>query len=173
MPQAAPSRSRPLPALDFGLCVPTIKFEAGLNGRQDTEFTFQAIDSLVNKGQQEALNPNIITNRVCDQADQRLQAANAAAKTTCLDAKAKIAALGTKDASTANTWNTLLGFDGTDINPDNASSLASSATLTKPPSLAKLVKRRLGGWFNFFPWVVSSTRSACTAALALGIVRVS
>lgn len=105
--------------LDFGLCVPTMKFEAGLNGRKETEFTFQAIDPIVNKGQQEALNPNIITNRICDQLTNVCNA-NAAAKAACLDAKSQISALGTRDADTANQWNTILGFEGTDINPDNA-----------------------------------------------------
>ncbi|TEY64566.1 hypothetical protein BOTCAL_0146g00130 [Botryotinia calthae] len=105
--------------LDFGLCVPTMKFEAGLNGRKDTEFTFQAIDPLVNKGQQEALNPNIITNRICDQLTNVCNA-NAAAKTACADAKTKISALGTKDVTTADAWNTALGFAGANTNPDNA-----------------------------------------------------
>ncbi|EHK23046.1 uncharacterized protein TRIVIDRAFT_150035 [Trichoderma virens Gv29-8] len=105
--------------LDFGLCVPTMKFEAGLNGRSTTEFTFQAIDPLVNKGQQEALNPNIITNRIHDQLTN-VCGANAAAKAAVADAQAKIAALGTRNADTANTWNSLLGFANTNINPDNA-----------------------------------------------------
>ncbi|KAK3361936.1 hypothetical protein B0T24DRAFT_98488 [Lasiosphaeria ovina] len=103
--------------LDFGLCAPTIKFEGGLGGRPATEFTFQAIDPLVSKGQQEALNPNIITNRICDQLTN-VCAANAAAKAACLAAKAQILALGTRNADTANTWNTILGFAGTDISPD-------------------------------------------------------
>jgi hypothetical protein len=105
--------------LDFGLCVPTMKFEAGLDGRSDTEFTFQAIDPLVNKGQEEALNPNIITNRICDQLTNVCNA-NAAAKTACTAAKAQILALGTKDVTTADAWNTALGFAGTNTNPDNA-----------------------------------------------------
>jgi hypothetical protein len=105
--------------LDFGLCVPTMKFEAGLDGRSDTEFTFQAIDPLVNKGQEEALNPNIITNRIHDQLTN-VCGANAAAKAAAADAQTKIAALGTKNADTANTWNSLLGFANTNINPDNA-----------------------------------------------------
>ncbi|APA07323.1 hypothetical protein SS1G_13115 [Sclerotinia sclerotiorum 1980 UF-70] len=105
--------------LSFGLCVPTMKFEAGLNGRKDTEFTFQAIDPLVNKGQQEALNPNIITNRICDQLTNVCNA-NEAAKTACAQAKAMISAAGTKDVSTANAWNTALGFEGADTNPDGA-----------------------------------------------------
>ncbi|KAK0725185.1 hypothetical protein B0H67DRAFT_550805 [Lasiosphaeris hirsuta] len=102
--------------LDFGLCIPTIKFVGGLGGRPATEFTFQAIDPLVSKGQQEALNPNIITNRICDQLTNVCEA-NAAAKSACLAAKAQISALGTRNADTANTWNTALGFDGADINP--------------------------------------------------------
>ncbi|KAJ8058599.1 hypothetical protein OCU04_012776 [Sclerotinia nivalis] len=105
--------------LSFGLCVPTMKFEAGLNGRKDTEFTFQAIDPLVNKGQQEALNPNIITNRICDQLTNVCNA-NEAAKTACAQAKAMISAAGTKDVSTADAWNTALGFEGADTNPDGA-----------------------------------------------------
>lgn len=105
--------------LDFGTCTPTIKFEAGLNGRKDTEFTFQAIDPVVNKGQQEALNPNIITNRICDQLGNVCGAA-ADAITACTAAKAQISALGTRDQSTADAWNTALGFAGTNTNPDNA-----------------------------------------------------
>ena len=103
--------------LDFGLCVPTMKFEAGLDGRSATESTFQAIEPLVNKGQQEALNPNIITNRICDQLTNVCNA-NDAAKTACDDAKTKIAALGTKDKTSADAWNTALGFDGADTQPD-------------------------------------------------------
>lgn len=105
--------------LDFGLCVPTMKFEAGLNGRKDTEFTFQAIDPLVNKGQQEALNPNIITNRIHDQLTN-VCGANDAAKNAAKDAQAKIQALGTRNADTAKTWNQLLGFANANTNPDDA-----------------------------------------------------
>ncbi|KAH6720721.1 hypothetical protein BKA61DRAFT_668622 [Leptodontidium sp. MPI-SDFR-AT-0119] len=106
-------------ANDFGTCTPTIKFEAGLNGRKDTEFTFQAIDPVVNKGQQEALNPNIITNRICDQL-RNVCGASDAGVAACLAAKADILALGTRDQSTADAWNTALGFAGTNTNPDNA-----------------------------------------------------
>ncbi|CAK7220602.1 hypothetical protein SBRCBS47491_004244 [Sporothrix bragantina] len=105
--------------LDFGLCVPTIKFEAGLDGRKDTEFTFQAIDPLVNKGQEEALNPNIITKRIADQLTNVCNA-NQAAKDAATAAVAQISALGTKDVTTADAWNTALGFAGTNTNPDNA-----------------------------------------------------
>ncbi|KAH8667366.1 hypothetical protein BGZ60DRAFT_528669 [Tricladium varicosporioides] len=105
--------------LDFGLCTPTIKFEAGLNGRKTTENTFQAIDPLVNKGQQEALNPAIITNRIHDQLTN-VCGANQAAKDAAAAAQAQIVALGTRDATTADAWNTALGFAGTNTNPDNA-----------------------------------------------------
>ncbi|KAK1781504.1 hypothetical protein QBC45DRAFT_430877 [Copromyces sp. CBS 386.78] len=103
-----------LAGADFGLCVPTMSFVGGRANRKATEFTFQAKDALVAKGQQEALNPNIITNRICDQLTNVCQA-NAAAKTACLDAKAQIQALGTRDAATAQKWNELLGFAGTDV----------------------------------------------------------
>jgi len=100
--------------LDFGVCVPTMKFVGGQNGRPADEFTFQAIDPLVALGQQEALNPAIITNRICDQLTNVCEA-NQAAKDACDDADAQIRALGTRDATTAETWNELLGFAGTDI----------------------------------------------------------
>ena len=99
--------------------MPTIKFEAGLNGRKETENTFQAIDPTVNKGQQEALNPNIITNRIKDQLSN-VCGANQAAKDAAVKAQADILALGTRDVTTANAWNTALGFDGANTNPDNA-----------------------------------------------------
>ncbi|KUL87404.1 hypothetical protein ZTR_04699 [Talaromyces verruculosus] len=94
-------------------------FEAGLDGRATTESTFQAIDPLVNKGQEEALNPNIITNRIHDQLTN-VCGANAAAKSAAAAAQTMIANLGTRDASTADAWNTALGFAGTNTNPDNA-----------------------------------------------------
>lgn len=102
--------------LDFGLCVPTMKFEPGLDGRKETEFTFQAQDPLVNKGQEEALNPAIIAKRICDQLTNVCDA-NDAAKSAC---DAAIKALGGKVAQTADDWNTQLGFAGTNLNPDNA-----------------------------------------------------
>ncbi len=105
--------------LDFGLCVPTMKFEAGLDGRKDTESTFQAIDPLVNKGQEEALNPAIIMNRIHDQLTN-VCGANQAAKDAAAAAQTRVVATGKRDATTAQLWNNLLGFDGTNINPDNA-----------------------------------------------------
>ncbi|KAI1131820.1 hypothetical protein F5Y10DRAFT_35635 [Nemania abortiva] len=104
--------------LDFGTCTPTVKFEESLNGRKAGEFTFQAQDPVVNKGQQEALNPNIIFNRICDQLVNVCGAADDAV-TFCRSQQATLGA-GAKDASTADAWNTALGFAGTDINPDNA-----------------------------------------------------
>ncbi|KAI2622424.1 hypothetical protein GGR54DRAFT_638759 [Hypoxylon sp. NC1633] len=104
--------------LDFGTCTPTVKFEESLNGRKAGEFTFQAQDPVVNKGQQEALNPNIIFNRICDQLVNVCGAADDA-HTACKAAQASLGT-GAKDASTANAWNEALGFAGVDINPDNA-----------------------------------------------------
>ncbi|KAI0876915.1 hypothetical protein GGS24DRAFT_187372 [Hypoxylon argillaceum] len=104
--------------LDFGTCTPTVKFEESLNGRKAGEFTFQAQDPVVNKGQQEALNPNIIFNRICDQLVNVCGAADDAV-TFCRSQQATLGA-GTRDASTANAWNTALGFAGANINPDNA-----------------------------------------------------
>ncbi len=95
--------------LDFGLCVPTIDFVAGRAGRKADEFTFLPTDALVAQGQQDALNPNIITNRVCDQLTNVCQA-NDAAKAACDAAQAQILALGTRDQTTADTFNQLLGF---------------------------------------------------------------
>ncbi|KAI0845678.1 hypothetical protein F5Y00DRAFT_163932 [Daldinia vernicosa] len=104
--------------LDFGTCTPTVKFEESLNGRKAGEFTFQAQDPVVNKGQQEALNPNIIFNRICDQLVNVCNASDDA-HTACKQAQADLGS-GAKDASTANAWNEALGFAGVDINPDNA-----------------------------------------------------
>ncbi|KAI0473396.1 hypothetical protein GGR56DRAFT_529907 [Xylariaceae sp. FL0804] len=104
--------------LDFGTCTPTVKFEAGLDGRSDDESTFQAQDPVVNQGQEEALNPEIIFNRICDQLVNVCGAADDA-HAACESASAALGG-GAKDASTANKWNARLGFAGTDINPDNA-----------------------------------------------------
>lgn len=83
-------------------------FQFGRPGRKATEGTFLPTDPVVAKGQQDALNPNIITNRICDQLTN-VCGATAAGKSACLAAKAQIAALGTKDASTAAAWNAALG----------------------------------------------------------------
>jgi hypothetical protein len=56
-----------------------------------------------------AVNPNIITNRVCDQLTN-VCGANDAAVALCDSAKATVAALGTKDATTATAFNSALGF---------------------------------------------------------------
>ncbi|ETI23838.1 hypothetical protein G647_05644 [Cladophialophora carrionii CBS 160.54] len=116
---------------DFGLCVPTMKFEGGLGGRPATEFTFLPIDPLVAQGQQEALNPNIITNRICDQLTNVCEA-NDAAKTLCKSVQAQILALGTRDKTTADTWNTALGFPGTVTNPDGGPA--------EPPAKMRMVR---------------------------------
>ena len=43
---------------DFGLCLPTMKYEGGLGGRPATEFSFEPIDALCSRGQPESLNPS-------------------------------------------------------------------------------------------------------------------
>ncbi|KAK7903831.1 hypothetical protein LTR67_001851 [Exophiala xenobiotica] len=116
---------------DFGLCIPTMKYEGALGGRSAADFTFLPTDPLCAQGQQEALNPNIITNRICDQLTTTC-GANEAAKQLCRDAQAKIRALGTRNKSTADTWNTLLGFGGALTNPDGG--------LTEPGFRSKELK---------------------------------
>lgn len=95
-------------AVDFGTCSPAMDFQLGRTGRKATEGTFLPTDPVVAKGQQDALNPGIITNRICDQLTN-VCGANAAAKAKCQAAKAQIAALGTKDATTATAWNAAVG----------------------------------------------------------------
>ncbi|KAK4234208.1 hypothetical protein C8A03DRAFT_18843 [Achaetomium macrosporum] len=94
---------------DFGQCVPTMDFQLGRPGRKPDEGTFLPTDPLVAKGQQDALNPNIITNRICDQLTNVCDANNAA-KALCEQAKSQVQALGTKDATTADAFNAALGF---------------------------------------------------------------
>ncbi|TVY17033.1 hypothetical protein LARI1_G005996 [Lachnellula arida] len=96
-------------AADFGTCTPTMDFQFGRAGRKATEGTFLPTDAVVAQGQQDALNPNIITNRICDQLTN-VCAANQAAKDLCTAAKATVAGLGTKDATTATAFNSALGF---------------------------------------------------------------
>ncbi|KAK4107762.1 hypothetical protein N656DRAFT_802366 [Canariomyces notabilis] len=96
-------------AADFGQCVPTMDFQFGRAGRDADEGTFLPTDPLVAQGQQDALNPNIITNRICDQLVNVCEA-NDAAIQLCEQAQAEVAALGTKDATTADAFNAALGF---------------------------------------------------------------
>lgn len=98
-----------LAGADFGKCTPTMDFVFGRAGRKDTEGTFLPTDALVAQGQQDALNPNIITNRICDQLTNVCEA-NQAAKDACLSAKAMVAGLTTKDQTTADAFNQALGF---------------------------------------------------------------
>ncbi|KAM7221958.1 hypothetical protein V8F06_002709 [Rhypophila decipiens] len=96
-------------AADFGTCTPTMDFQLGRAGRKPDEGTFLPTDPVVALGQQDALNPNIITNRICDQLTNVCNA-NQAAKDACLAAKAIVQGLGTKDATTADAFNQALGF---------------------------------------------------------------
>jgi hypothetical protein len=103
-------------AADFGKCTPTITFQGGEGNRAATEFTFQIADPVARGGQGEALNPNIITNALCNQLTNVCDA-NAAAKALCEDAKAQVAAAGTRNKSTADLFNTAIGFPGAVTNP--------------------------------------------------------
>ncbi|OHF00179.1 hypothetical protein CORC01_04587 [Colletotrichum orchidophilum] len=94
---------------DFGKCTPTMDFQLGRAGRKADQGTFLPTDPLVAKGQQDALNPNIITNRICDQLTNVCEA-NQAAKDKCKQAKAQLSTAGIKDASAATTFNSALGF---------------------------------------------------------------
>lgn len=94
--------------LDFGDCTPTMDFQAGRAGRKATEFTFQATDTLISTGQQDALNPAIIVNRICDQLTNVCNA-TADAKAACLTAKAAVDPTA-KNQTTADTFNSALGF---------------------------------------------------------------
>ncbi|KAM7190102.1 hypothetical protein V8F33_009689 [Rhypophila sp. PSN 637] len=96
-------------AADFGDCTPTMDFQLGRAGRKPDEGTFLPTDPVVALGQQDALNPNIITNRICDQLTNVCNA-NQAAKDACLAAKAIVQGLETKDATTADAFNQALGF---------------------------------------------------------------
>jgi hypothetical protein len=96
-------------AADFGQCNPSMDFQFGRNGRAADEGTFLPSDPLVAQGQSEALNPNIITNRICDQLTN-VCGANDAAQAMCADAQAQVQALGTQDATTADAFNAALGF---------------------------------------------------------------
>lgn len=98
-----------LAGADFGKCTPTMDLQFGRTGRKATEGTFLPTDPLVAKGQQDALNPNIITNRICDQLTNVCEA-NQAAKDACASAKTLVSGLGTKDQSTADAFNKALGF---------------------------------------------------------------
>jgi hypothetical protein len=101
--------SRQNAGADFGVCNPTMDFQFGRPGRKATEGTFLPVDKLVAQGQQDALNPNIITNRICDQLTNVCEA-NQAAKDLCQQAKADVSKLTAKDASVATAFNKALGF---------------------------------------------------------------
>ncbi|WQF80942.1 hypothetical protein CDEST_05956 [Colletotrichum destructivum] len=109
MTASAASIKRQNNGADFGTCTPTMDFQLGRAGRKADQGTFLPTDPVVAKGQQDALNPNIITNRICDQLTN-VCGANQAAKDLCQQAKAQVSAAGVKDASAATMFNGALGF---------------------------------------------------------------
>jgi hypothetical protein len=108
IPMHIPSRAA---ASEFGTCNPTMSFAFGRPGRSATEGTFLPTDPTIAKGQEDALNPNIITNAICNQLINVCGVAQGSAgETKCLAAKAIVAGLTTKDSSTADAFNNALGF---------------------------------------------------------------
>ncbi|KAK8162347.1 hypothetical protein BKA80DRAFT_301802 [Phyllosticta citrichinensis] len=103
--------------VDFGKCVPTMKFEGGLDGRSANEGAFQAIDPQIAAGQQSSRDPKDITARICAQVSNAACGANDAAQGACESARAQVAAQNDNDKGTADAWNTALGFAGTKTNP--------------------------------------------------------
>ncbi|KAI1329205.1 hypothetical protein F5Y16DRAFT_397668 [Xylariaceae sp. FL0255] len=96
---------------EFGSCTPTMDFQFGRPGRKATEGTFLPTDPTIAKGQEDALNPNIITNAICNQLVNVCGVDKASAGVAACDAaKATVQSLGTKDASTADAFNSALGF---------------------------------------------------------------
>jgi len=97
-------------AAEFGTCNPAISFALGRPGRKATEGTFLPVDPTIAKGQEDALNPNIITNAICNQLINVCGVAKGSAgEAACLAAKATVAALTTKDQTTADAFNSALG----------------------------------------------------------------
>lgn len=98
---------------DFGSCTPTMDFQLGreaFNRDADEGTFFPTDDSLIaNSGQADALNPNIITNFICDQL-VNVCGANEAAQNQCSEAQALVAGLEDRDESTAEAFNEALGF---------------------------------------------------------------
>lgn len=98
---------------DFGSCTPTIDFQLGRAefNRKATEGTFFPTDPnlVASTGQSDALNPNIITNFVCNQLTN-VCGANDVAKSTCASAKEAVSSLTAKDQTTADAFNQALGF---------------------------------------------------------------
>jgi hypothetical protein len=108
IPQHISSRAA---ASEFGTCNPTMSFAFGRPGRSATEGTFLPTDPTIAKVQQDALNPNIITNAICNQLINACGVAQGSAgETKCLVAKAVVAGLSTKNASTADAFNNALGL---------------------------------------------------------------
>jgi len=109
---AASNTTASVSSSDFGTCSPAMDFQLGRAqfNRKATEGTFLPTDPVVAKGQSDALNPNIITNAICNNLINNCGVTkDSAGETACLAAKAQILALGTRDASTAAAWNAALG----------------------------------------------------------------
>ncbi|KAF1946027.1 hypothetical protein EJ02DRAFT_462980 [Clathrospora elynae] len=116
-------------AADFGKCTPTITFQGGEGNRPATEFTFQIADPVARGSQGEALNPDIITNALCNNLTN-FCAANAAAVALCQTAKAQVKG-GARDKSTADAFNAAMGFAGAVTNPAGGAADVAAAGAAK------------------------------------------
>jgi hypothetical protein len=120
--------------LDFGKCIPAVKFVGGLGGRPATEFTFQSVDPKISAIQQEALNPAIIFNRICDELTNQCAAAQDA-KDACRAAQKSVDA-SVRNASTAEAWNAALGFADVDVSAGGAAPAPAGGAAPADPSKA-------------------------------------
>lgn len=92
---------------DFGLCDPRMDFQFGRGNRAATEGSFLPVDPQI--GGADALNPNIITQRTCDQLTNVCEA-NDAAKALCQTARAEVEAAGSRGPEIADLFNSALGL---------------------------------------------------------------
>ncbi|CAL3967725.1 unnamed protein product [Diplocarpon coronariae] len=92
----------------FRLCLPTLKFKAGLNGRTAIQSTFEAEELSCDKAQQEALSPGVIACRIHDQLTNACST-NQAARTAAAAAQTLVTTLG-RNETTADALHIVFGF---------------------------------------------------------------
>ncbi|CAG8971992.1 hypothetical protein HYALB_00003330 [Hymenoscyphus albidus] len=92
---------------DLGPCDPSMDFQLGRPGRKPDQGTFLPTDPKIKGGQQDALAPGIIMSHICNMLkdNQRGCLASKAGQEKCDKVKADVTALGTRDQTTADAWN--------------------------------------------------------------------
>ncbi|OWP05085.1 hypothetical protein B2J93_8298 [Marssonina coronariae] len=98
----------PFPVPQQELCLPTLKFKAGLNGRTAIQSTFEAEELSCDKAQQEALSPGVIACRIHDQLTNACST-NQAARTAAAAAQTLVTTLG-RNETTADALHIVFGF---------------------------------------------------------------